>query len=126
MWLKRNAIHSVIVQFITIHPAMISVCQLVILRGAATSRNEVSAASNDLCVYFGLRTPLPPRSFGIMGLGNNSRQVFGFKGLAGKVFINHRFSSRAGTENGLGQLRAASQADELSSALPQSSFKYCA
>jgi len=33
-------------------------------------------------------TPPPPRSIGIMGLGRKSRQVFGFKGLIGKVFRN--------------------------------------
>src|ERR1019366_5179490 len=32
-------------------------------------------------------TPLP-RSNGIMGLGRNSRQIFGFKGLRGKIFRN--------------------------------------
>src|ERR1035437_1033954 len=30
----------------------------------------------------------PPRSNGIMGLGRNSRQIFGFKGLRGKIFRN--------------------------------------
>ncbi len=39
-----------------------------------------------------------------MGLGRNSRQVFGFKGLAGKVFINQelrrsvRFAQDFGSE----------------------------
>src|SRR5271157_2552873 len=32
--------------------------------------------------------PPSPRSIGIMGLGGKSRQVFGFKGLIGKVFRN--------------------------------------
>jgi hypothetical protein len=36
--------------------------------------------------YWGV--PPLPRSFGIIGLGGKSRQVFGFKGLTGKVFRN--------------------------------------
>jgi hypothetical protein len=32
--------------------------------------------------------PPPPRSFGIIGLGGNSSQVFEFKGLTAKVFEN--------------------------------------
>jgi hypothetical protein len=42
--------------------------------------------------FRGARAPLyyPPflRSFGIKDLGGGHRQVFGFKGLAGKVFKN--------------------------------------
>ncbi|MGD0793608.1 MAG: hypothetical protein ABR920_17735, partial [Terriglobales bacterium] len=37
-----------------------------------------------------LPNPPSPRSFGIIGLGGNSRQVFEFKGLIGKVFHNQR------------------------------------
>jgi hypothetical protein len=42
-------------------------------------------------------SPYPPffRSFGIRDLGGGSRQVFGFKGLAGKVFKNQRLSERS-------------------------------
>jgi hypothetical protein len=32
--------------------------------------------------------PPSPLPFGIMGLGRNSRKIFGFKGVAGKFFQN--------------------------------------
>jgi hypothetical protein len=32
--------------------------------------------------------PLPPLSIRIMGLGGNSRKIFEFKGVIGKIFIN--------------------------------------
>jgi hypothetical protein len=38
--------------------------------------------------YYWWGTPPPPRSFGIIGLGGNSSQVFEFKGLTAKVFEN--------------------------------------
>jgi len=39
-------------------------------------------------MLYGYPTPLFPRSIGIKDLGGGSRQVFGFKGLADKVFKN--------------------------------------
>jgi hypothetical protein len=41
-------------------------------------------------------------SFGIKDLGGGSRQVFGFKGLAGKVFKNQRLRLSKSAENGFG------------------------
>src|ERR1019366_7780562 len=52
-------------------------------------------------------TPLPPRSFGIIELGGNSRQIFEFKGLTGKVFQNQRLRLSKSAGNGFG---AASRA----------------
>jgi hypothetical protein len=39
-------------------------------------------------------TPPSPRSFGIMGLGRNSRQIFGFKGLICKIFRNKDLAAK--------------------------------
>ena len=55
-----------------------------------------------------LLLPPSPRSFEIMGLGGKSRQVFGFKGLASKVFQNQRLRLSKSAENGFG---AASRAE---------------
>ena len=40
--------------------------------------------------------PPSPRSFGIIELGGKSRQVFGFKGLIGKVFRNKDLAVKIG------------------------------
>lgn len=37
--------------------------------------------------------PLPPRAIGIMGLGGNSRQIFGFTGLAATISENKGVTS---------------------------------
>src|SRR5271157_6333419 len=50
-------------------------------------------------------TPPSPRSFGIIGLGGKSRQVFGFKGLIGKVSRNKDLACQRALKMGLGQLR---------------------
>src|ERR1035441_4380689 len=47
------------------------------------------------------------RAFGIIDLGRNSRQVFGFKGLTGKVFWNKDLSCQRALKMGFG---AASRA----------------
>src|ERR1035437_2551682 len=52
--------------------------------------------------------PPSPRSFGIIELGGKSRQVFGFKGLIGKVFRNKDLICQIALKMGLGQLRGPS------------------
>jgi hypothetical protein len=52
--------------------------------------------------------PPPPRSFGILGLGRNSRKIFGFKGLIRKIFRNKELSCQRALKMGLGQLRGPS------------------
>ncbi len=51
--------------------------------------------------------PLPPRSFGIIVLGGDSRQIFGFKGVAGKVFQNQQLTLSKSAENGFGAVSRA-------------------
>jgi len=55
-----------------------------------------------------LLLPPPPRFIGIIGLGGNSRQVFEFKGLIGKVFRNKDLGCQRALKMGLGQLRGPS------------------
>jgi len=63
-------------------------------------------------------TPTPPffRSFGIKDLGGGSRQVFGFKGLAGKVFKNQRVILSKSAENWFGAASRAVLVDGLETA----------
>jgi hypothetical protein len=63
-------------------------------------------------------SPYPPflRSFGIKDLGGGSRQVFGFKGLDGKVFKNQRVSSSKSSENGFGEASRTVLADGFETA----------
>jgi hypothetical protein len=56
--------------------------------------------------YWGV--PPLPRSFGIIGLGGKSRQVFGFKGVIGKVFRNKDLGCQRALKMGLEQLRGPS------------------
>jgi hypothetical protein len=67
-------------------------------------------------------SPLPPffRSFGIKDLGGGSRQVFGFKGLAGKVFKNQCLKLSRSAENGFGAVSRAVWVGGRISKLPQS------
>src|SRR5208337_56067 len=51
--------------------------------------------------------PPPPRSFGIIELGGDSRQIFGFKGVAGKVFQNQQLTLSKSAENGFGAVSRA-------------------
>ena len=51
--------------------------------------------------WYGSGTPPFFWSFGIKDLGGGSRQVFGFKGLAGKVFKNQRLNLSRSGENGV-------------------------
>ena len=46
--------------------------------------------------------PLPSGSIEIKDLAVKSGQVSGFKGLIGKVFINHRLSLPSNARNGFG------------------------
>ncbi len=64
-------------------------------------------------------TPPSPRSFGIMGLGKNSRKIFEFKGLTGKVFENQSFRLSKSAENGFGAASRAVLVDGYTSELPQ-------
>src|SRR5208282_620489 len=52
--------------------------------------------------------PPSPLSIGIMGLGRKSRQIFGFKGLIGKVFRNKHLAPQIALKMALGQLRGPS------------------
>ena len=54
--------------------------------------------------------PTPPffRSFGIKDLGGGSRQVFRFKGLAGKVYRTNELTCQRALKMGLGQFRGPS------------------
>jgi hypothetical protein len=54
---------------------------------SSTSGSRLMMLTNQYGGY-----PPSPRSFGIMELGGNSCQIFGFKGLAGKFFKNQRLS----------------------------------
>jgi hypothetical protein len=47
------------------------------------------------------------RFFGIKDLGGGYCQVFGFKGLAGKVFMNQRLKLSRSAENGFGAVSRA-------------------
>jgi hypothetical protein len=49
-----------------------------------------------------------PRSFGIIGLGEKSRQIFEFKGLIRKIFRNKELGCQRALKMGLGQLRGPS------------------
>jgi hypothetical protein len=51
--------------------------------------------------------PPPPLAIGIIGLGGNYRQIFEFKGVIGKVFINQGVRLSKSAENRFG---AASRA----------------
>ena len=66
---------------------------------------------------------VPPPSFGSFGikdLGGGSRQVFGFKGLAGKVFKKQKLRLSRSAENGFGAVSRAVLVDGRASKLPQS------
>ena len=60
--------------------------------------------------------PLPPRSSGIMELGGNSRQVFGFKGLTAKVFENQQVRLSNSAESGFGAISGAVLMTDLETA----------
>jgi hypothetical protein len=68
--------------------------------------------------------PYPPffRSFGIKDLGGGSRQVFGFKGLAGKVFKNQRLKLSKSAENGFGAVSRAVLVADASRNCPNQIF----
>jgi hypothetical protein len=60
-----------------------------------------------------------PRSFEIIGLGENSRKIFDFKGLIRKIFRNKDLACQRALKMALGQLRGAVLGDGHASALPQ-------
>jgi hypothetical protein len=62
--------------------------------------------------------PCPPffRSFGIKDLGGGSCQVFGFKGLAGKVFKNQWLNLSKSAENWFGAASRAVLVDGVETA----------
>src|ERR1017187_9707089 len=80
------------------------------------------------CVYYYgnnpciLPTPYPPfpRSCGIKDLGGSPCQVFGSKGLAGKVFKNQRLNLSKSSENGFGAVSRLVRVDRRTLKLPQS------
>ena len=61
-----------------------------------------------------------PPSFGIKDLEGSTRQVFGFKGLAAKVFKNQRLNLSKSAENGFGAVSRSVFVDRRASKLPQS------
>jgi hypothetical protein len=63
------------------------------------------------CAYLPIGTErknLLLRSFGIIELGGNSRQIFAFKGLIRKIFRNKDLGCQRALKMGLGQLRGPS------------------
>src|SRR5271157_2098273 len=71
--------------------------------GSGALPESVNSLGNNQLVWVGV--PPSPRSFGIIGLGGKSRQVFGFKGLIGKVSRNKDLACQRALKMGLGQLR---------------------
>jgi hypothetical protein len=67
-----------------------------------------------------LPPPPPPRSFGIIGLGRNSSQIFEFKGLIRKIFRNKDLGCQRALKIGLGAASRAVLVDGYTSKLPQS------
>lgn len=63
-------------------------------------------------------------SFRIIDLAKNCFQIFGFKGLAGKIFQNQRLRLSKSTENGFGAASRCVLVDGRNSKLPQSKFYY--
>ena len=61
------------------------------------------------CVINLCFSPRPPSivAIGIMGLGRNSRKIFGFKGLKGKIFRNKDLAPKTTPKMDLQQLRWA-------------------
>ena|SRR5208337_1093646 len=77
------------------------------------SRNAKGTGIRPQALREGTPSPLP-RSFGIKDLGGISRQIFEFKGLAGKVFKNQRLKLSRSAENGFGAVSRAALEDALS------------
>jgi hypothetical protein len=79
-----------------------------------------------LAVETGGTPPPQSRSIGIRDLGGSHRQVFGFKGLTGKVFMNQRLKLSKSAENWFGEASRAVLVDRRASKLPQSDLYRCA
>jgi len=102
-------------------PHLIAACEGQSLR----SSNKLidSLLSSPWHVYSNITNQLvwvgvPPffRSFGIKDLGGGARQVFGFKGLAGKVFKNQRLRLPKSAQNGFGAVSRTVLVDWLETA----------
>ncbi len=64
--------------------------------------------------------PPPPRCFGIIELGRNSRKIFGFKGVIGKIFRNKDLALQIALKMTLGQIRGVSWWADTARSCPNS------